>query len=261
MEKTIKEKEKLHFIAEYIQNPIHPVTVTLVGAGGNGSQMMSALARINAALISLNHPGLQVTVWDDDRVEEANIARQLFSWDDIGMNKAICLTTRFNRFYGTGWNAVPEKFKEDSPTGNIVITCVDNIDTRINLGKTFRTRNTPKESPEEKTYYWLDLGNGQRHGQAVLGSNEIKQPKTKKYDTVNILPTATEELKFDKRADKDSGPSCSIAEALKKQDLFVNSALTQLAGSLIWTLFTAMAIDIRGFYMNLNTMKTTPIKV
>lgn len=261
MAKTLKNKERLHFVAEYIQSPVHPVTVTLIGAGGNGSQMMSALARINAALVAMNHPGLHVTVWDEDRVEEPNIARQLFSWDNIGLNKAVCLTSRFNRFYGTGWDAQPKRFTEESPTGNIIISCVDNIDTRLKLGKAFRSKETEICPPEKKTYYWLDLGNGQRHGQAVLGSKEIQQPATKKYEVTGLLPTATEELEFDSRAERDSGPSCSLAEALKKQDLFVNSVLTQMAGSLIWTLFTAMAIDIRGFYMNLDTMKTTPIKI
>jgi PRTRC genetic system ThiF family protein len=254
-----KIKERMHFVAPYLQNPVHPVTVTLVGAGGNGSQMLSALARINTALKTMDHPGLNVTVWDDDTVEEANIGRQLFSWNDIGMNKAVCLVTRFNRFYGTAWNAVPKKFGNDSPVGNIIITCVDNISTRFDYGRRFKKKTVMNN--EYSTFYWLDLGNGQRHGQAVLGSADIKQPKTSKYETVSVLPLATEELTFNSRADKDSGPSCSLAEALKKQDLFVNSSLTQLAGSILWTLFTAMAIDIRGFYMNLDTMRTSPIKV
>lgn len=132
----------MHFVAKYIQQPVHPVSVTLVGAGGNGGQMLSALARINTALIATGHPGLHVTVWDDDTVEEPNIGRQLFSWDDIGQNKAICLTSRFNRFYGTGWDARPERFTDDSPTGNIVITCVDNISTRLEYGKRFEREIT-----------------------------------------------------------------------------------------------------------------------
>ena len=250
----------MHFVAKYIQQPVHPVSVTLVGAGGNGGQMLSALARINTALIATGHPGLHVTVWDDDTVEEPNIGRQLFSWDDIGLNKAICLTSRFNRFYGTGWDARPERFTDDSPTGNIVITCVDNISTRLEYGKRFRKRNNDW-TQEKRTYYWLDLGNGQRHGQCFLGSVKIQQPKSRKYETVDTLPSVTEELTFDKRADKESGPSCSLAEALKKQDLFVNSVLTQTAGSLLWTLFTAIAIDVRGFYMSLDNIKTLPVKL
>lgn len=53
-----------------------PITVALVGAGGTGSQVVTALAQMHYALIKLGHPGgLNVTVIDDDRVSDANIGR------------------------------------------------------------------------------------------------------------------------------------------------------------------------------------------
>ena len=254
---------RAHFIPSYLQAPLHPVKITLVGAGGNGSQMLSALARINIALKSLNHPGLHVTVWDPDTVEKPNIGRQLFAAGDIGQNKAVTLVSRFNRFYGTGWDAVPECITDKTEPGNIIITCVDNVAARKLVANIFRTQKKNKNNnyPEENTYYWLDLGNAQHTGQAILGSISIEQPKTKKYETVPVLPTLDKEFSLSKLKDTDSGPSCSMAEALKKQDLFVNSALVQLAGSLLWSLFRDVALDIRGFYMNLETMKVQPIKV
>ena len=64
---------------------IHPdllttqVNIALVGAGGNGSQMLTGPARLHTAMLALQHPaGLRVTVYDPDRVSESNVGRQLF---------------------------------------------------------------------------------------------------------------------------------------------------------------------------------------
>ena len=255
-------KPKMHFIPEYIQNPIEPITVLLIGAGGNGSQMLSALARMDAALVQLNHPGLVVTVYDSDRVEETNIGRQLFTQNDLGQNKAVALVTRFNRIYGTNWNAVPKLFapnKNNLYGKNIIITCVDKVAVRKTLGDVFRKIKSNSSAPEHETYYWLDLGNGQRTGQAILGST--RQPKSKEYEPFGTLPTVCELFDLSEQDETDSGPSCSLAEALSKQDLFINSSLVQCAASLLWSVLTDAGIDIHGFFLNLDTYKMNPIKI
>ena len=43
------------------------VSIALAGAGGIGSQMLSGLARLDAAIRALGHPGLDVTVYDPER--------------------------------------------------------------------------------------------------------------------------------------------------------------------------------------------------
>ena len=260
-------KPLVHFVPQYFLNPVHRIKITLIGAGGNGSQMLSALCRIDHALRALGQSGLYVTVYDPDTIEPSNIGRQLFTASDLGQNKAECLVSRFNRLYGNDWEAQPEAFecKPGCRLGNICITCVDNVKVRKQIAKYFRKNNRP--DAEEKTYneyysfYWLDLGNAQRTGQAVLGSNRIPQPKSKEYDTIEYLPILTEQFDYSKVRDKDSGPSCSMAEALTKQDLFVNSVLVQTAGSLLWSLLTDAAIDTRGFFINLDTYRTAPLKV
>ena len=101
---------KLHFTDNYIINPRHPITVNLIGAGGTGSQMLQSLARIDYALYKLGHPGLNVRVFDNDIVTEANIGRQLFSPNDVGLNKADVLVTRINTFFGVNWESVSELY-------------------------------------------------------------------------------------------------------------------------------------------------------
>ena len=78
-------------------------------------------------------PGLSVTLYDPDIVSGTNIGRQLFSDSDIGLNKAKCLITRVNNFFGNDWRAVPgifptvlKKARRDD-MANITITCTDNI--------------------------------------------------------------------------------------------------------------------------------------
>lgn len=262
----------MHFVPEYFLSPVHRITVILVGAGSNGSQMLSALARIDHALRALGQPGLDVTVYDPDKVEWPNIGRQLFTAADLGQNKAECLATRFNRIYGTDWKAVPRAY-DGAKTGNIHISCVDNISARKQIAKRFRSGNISKAKYEKNKhniwnaynehypFYWLDLGNAQRTGQAVLGSNRIPQPESADYRTVEYLPLVTEQFDYSRIKEKESGPSCSMAEALSKQDLFINSVLVQTAASLLWTLLTAAGIDVRGFFVNLDTYRTAPIPV
>ena len=119
----------------HLINPTNPVTINLIGAGGTGSQVLSALARINHSLVALNHPGIFVKVFDDDRVTVANLGRQLFSASETGMNKAVALINRINRFFGTNWKAIPSKYSSErkcEPT-TITISCVDTAHARFEI--------------------------------------------------------------------------------------------------------------------------------
>jgi hypothetical protein len=59
----------------------------------------------------------------------------------------------------------------------------------------------------------------------------------------------------------DNTPSCSLAEALTKQDLFINSALANVGASLLWQLFREGMLFNRGFFLNLKDFRTQPLKV
>lgn len=258
-------QKTVHFIPEFFQDPYERISILVIGAGGNGSQMISALSRINHALTGLGHPGIIVTLMDDDTVEQSNIGRQLFTANDLGDNKAVNLITRFNRCYGTDWRAVPKRFEENmNITGyNIIITCVDNVKARLAVAKAFDAieKKMSGISAEDTPYYWLDLGNAQETGQVILGSQNIKQPKTKLYQTVSKLPCVHQMIDLSKVNEKDSGPSCSLAEALEKQDLFINSALVQCGASLLWSLLKDAALEAHGFFLNLGAYKMNPIPI
>ncbi|MDP3561739.1 MAG: PRTRC system ThiF family protein [Legionellaceae bacterium] len=258
---------RVHFPPSYFTNPPHPISVHLIGCGGTGSQVLNGLARINHTMKALDHPGLHITAFDPDTVSETNIGRQLFSPIDINQNKATVLVTRVNNFYGTGWISRPQTYTEyikqqgkSAPydLANIIITCVDTIAARRELDGVL----IEAERDYTKPYYWMDFGNSHRSGQVILGTaGNVKQPESK-FETVGQLPNLWEqfpELKGSKEADQ--GPSCSLAQALGRQDLFINSALAQLGCGLLWKLLSDVKIDVRGFFLNLETMNVNPIKI
>src|ERR1700759_800323 len=124
-------KTPIHFTDSGLLNPTNPVTINLIGSGGTGSHLLTALARMNHALTALGHAGLHLQVFDDDKVSEANLGRQLFAESELGQYKAVALINRINRFFGTNWKAVPIKFNEnnigampDHGKASIYISCV-----------------------------------------------------------------------------------------------------------------------------------------
>lgn len=264
-------KTPVHIVDNKLINPTNPITVNLIGAGGTGSHLLTALARLNHALISLEHPGLQVQVYDDDRVSEANLGRQLFSEAELGQYKGSALINRINRFFGTNWRAIPKRYTADNLASfpekgkaNIFITCVDTAEARFGIAKILEHQRTQDRYDRNKALYWMDFGNSQYTGQVVLATvGEIKQPESETYSPVADMPFVTETFR-DLMAQNDEGdnlPSCSLAEALTKQDLFINGSLADLGASLLWALFREGMLFNRGFFLNLREFRTQPLKV
>lgn len=251
---------RLHFTEPYLLNPVHKITINLVGIGGTGGQVLNSLVRMNEALIGLGHPGLHVYAYDSDIVTESNIGRQLFTHQDIGMNKAVVSVTRVNRYMGYDWEAIPSKFNANNPA-NILITCIDTAAGRLEI-KDDIMELTSTTIPHRKMYYWLDFGNSKKTGQFVLGTlKPISQPKSD-YETVDVLKTVVDHFgKSLKKKQVDDGPSCSIAQALGKQDLFINSTLANLGCNLLWKLFREGNIKHCGGYLNLDSLTVNPIKL
>lgn len=264
------DKTKVHFTDNYLLNPTNPITVNLIGAGGTGSKVLTALLEINESLTALGHAGLSVRLWDDDIITTANLGRQRFFESETGLYKSVVLINRVNRCIGTNWKAENRKFEKDSfgripdeAQATITITCVDNVQARFGvaeilnvLGDRKNYRDTPK--------YWLDFGNNRNTGQVLLSTiREIKQPNSEKYETVASLPMITEEFGelLKQSEQQDNTPSCSLAEALHKQELFINGSLAQMGCSLLWSLFRNGMTENRGFFHNLKDFRTQPIKV
>ena len=264
------EKEKIHFTDKYLLNPTNPISVNLIGGGGTGSKVLTALMEINESLIALGHAGLQVRLWDDDIITTANLGRQRFFECETGLYKSVALINRINRCIGTNWKAETQKFEKDNlgripeeARAIITITCVDNVQARFGVAEMLKEVSYHR-SYHNQPKYWLDFGNSQHTGQVILSTiGEIKQPNSEKYQTVANLPFVTDEFGelLKQSEQEDNTPSCSLAEALQHQDLFINSSLTQMGCSLLWNLFRRGMTEYKGFFHNLKDYRTHPIMV
>ncbi|MBU2736356.1 PRTRC system ThiF family protein [Acidithiobacillus caldus ATCC 51756] len=231
--------------------------IAVIGAGGNGAQMASGLAQIAVAQRSFGAQPLAVTIFDDDLVSEANVGRQLFSPSDVGRPKADVLVERINAFYGFSWISHPARVGPENWPGvprsfhehfHLFIGAVDSAASRVAIGEVAR-------AAAFNALYWLDLGNRERSGQVVIGA--YRQHKV-------ILPTVLDlypELSDPNFSEQDQGPSCSLAEALYKQDLFVNRDVTTPALHLLWELLHKRVLETQGCITNLETLRRMPLPV
>lgn len=264
------EKTTVHFTDSYLISPTNPISVNVIGAGGTGSKVLTALMEMNHSLIELGHAGLQVRLWDDDIITRANLGRQRFAECETGLYKSVALINRVNRWTGTNWKAETVKFEKDSfgrvpekARATIIITCVDNVQARFGVAEILKEVSNRRHYQDDPKY-WLDFGNSQHTGQVLLSTiGEIKQPNSEKYETVASLPFVTDEFGelLRQSEQQDDTPSCSLAEALEKQDLFINSSLTQMGCSLLWGLFRNGMTQYRGFFLNLKDYRSQAIKV
>lgn len=264
------EKIKVHYTDNDLIQATNPVTVNLIGAGGTGSKVLTALAELNHSLTELNHTGLNVRLWDDDIVTHANLGRQRFAECEVGLHKSVALINRANRCTGTNWKAETVKFQRDSKgrlpehaQATIYLSCVDNVSARFEIAEILKKTPYSYNRTGSPTY-WMDFGNGKRSGQVVLSTvGEVKQPRSEKYETVASLPFITDEFGELLRESEatDDTPSCSVADALAKQDLYINSAVATLGCELLWRLFRYGMTRYRGFFLNLEDFRTQPITV
>lgn len=264
------EKTKVHFTDNYLINPTNPVAINLIGAGGTGSKVLTALMEMNYSMIQLGHVGLSVRLWDDDLITEANLGRQRFAESEVGLYKSVALINRANRWMGTNWKAETQKFKKNASEkfsenipANIYISCVDSVSARFEIADILKSLNNGRNYAN-RPLYSLDFGNSKSTGQTILSTiGTIKQPNSEKYETVDHLPFITDEFGdlLKQSEESDDTPSCSLAEGLEKQDLFINSTLAQMGSSLLWGLFRNGLTENRGFFLNLKNFHSQPIKI
>ncbi|RDU99179.1 PRTRC system ThiF family protein [Trinickia dinghuensis] len=228
----------------------HRVDVALIGCGGNGSQMLTGLARLNHALTALGHPGLRVTAFDGDTVSDANIGRQMFSPADVGQFKSIVLVHRLNAFFGLDWVARPiyASTSELIHVGpGITIMCVDSAKARAKLATALSRTST----------YLMDLGNRASDGQVVFGTAGTTEGTGARLRwPYEVLP----EL-IDTTRPEDDTPSCGLAEALERQELFINQAIVTPALGILWEFFRHGRLTWHGAFVNLKTGHVRPLLV
>lgn len=255
----------IHYLDNYFLQNLHQRTVLLIGCGGTGSLVLNRLARLNCAMKMLGEPEFHVVVVDGDVVEEHNVGRQGFVPCDIGQNKAEACIKKVNLAFGTNWKSMDEFYKmgERHLTANIVITCVDNAQFRIDFDKHFKKGRHIVNGEPSTLFYWLDCGNGKDFGQVILGSKQIKQPKSK-HKTVATLKTVVDYYGDVRDMDNENVQGiegCSYADSLERQDLFINDFIANYACDLLWNLFRNKYLEIQGVVLNSKTKVAKGISI
>lgn len=218
------------------------VMVHVVGCGGTGSQVLTGLARLHLAMLSLGHPsGMHVKAYDFDEVTDANVGRQLFSPSDVGQMKSSVLVHRLNAFFGLDWEDKPFRYRYEQDSPDIIILCLDSRKSR------HECRKVIEKLP--LGCYVMDCGNEASTGQVIIGGNGMKLPW-------ELYPSLT-----DLRRKESDTPSCSLAEALESQELFINQAVATYALNTLWMLFRNGGLDNQGVFINLKSGNTRPIIV
>jgi PRTRC genetic system ThiF family protein len=202
--------------------------------------------------------GLEVALMDADSVSETNCVRQPFSVSDIGLNKATVLVNRINLFWGMNWTAIASGFHAKSFDRNqdrcpdLVIGCVDTRAARRAIQDSFFHGLS-------RARYWLDLGNNASSGQYVLGQplNARNRRNAARLRTVSELYPEI----LDERVGEDPLPSCSAAEALDRQEPFINQTLAASALAMLAQLFRYGKLTHHGAFFNAKTGQMSALPV
>ena len=267
------KKPNVHFVHKYLLSPVNPITVNVIGAGGTGSHLLEALARIHFILTATGRAGFQVQVFDHDVIESPNMGRAAFNENYLGLNKAVAVINHINRKYGTNWKGIPfnyvPKNRKSIPKdrlANLTFTCVDSAQARIAIAEVLKMIGGSREIDRhrDRPLYLIDMGNDRKTGQVMLSTlTQIVQPESELFEPVEVLPLLTDEFAelLSGTDDKNETPSCSILDALNKQSLFINSTLANLAGALLDEMLSDGVITVRGFFVNLETYTVNPVKL
>jgi PRTRC genetic system ThiF family protein len=119
-------------------------------------------------------------------------------------------------FWGLSWHGMQAKIEQfkNGTEFDILVGCVDTRKTRRAINHWAR---------RSRVVYWLDLGNNAASGQFVLGHPNNSANRKEK----DQLPTVAElypEI-VSTKGKEDDHASCSAAEALTRQEPFINQIL------------------------------------
>lgn len=129
-------------------NAIRNTKVIIAGLGGIGSNVAFQIAR----MIPLN-----LTLYDADEVELANMAGQLYSLADVGKNKVDAIADMIRLYTSINTvNAIPRNFTARTEPGDIMICGFDNMRARSVFFTSWKNHIENKSMKERAKCLYLD---------------------------------------------------------------------------------------------------------
>lgn len=136
--------------------------ICVIGAGGVGGILIDLLA---------SNGYKNVKIVDNDTVEVRNLKRQNFNPADVGQSKAKIMGERY------GFEAENRYFTEADKEPGILISCVDNNESRIAI------RNQPNQVK-------IFCANENKDAEAYIGCKETYEKNKDAFDP-NVMPEET----------------------------------------------------------------------
>ena len=157
-----------------------------------------------------------------------------------------------NLFWGLNWQGMQAQIQQLKKGSDIdlVIGCVDTRKAR---------RAIDKWVLQSRVLYWLDLGNNAASGQFVLGQpkNSVNRKRKNRLRTVAELYPEIASA----NGREDDQPSCSAAEALTRQEPFVNQNLAYQALAMLTQLLRHGSLSYQGGFCNLASGHVVPLPI
>ena len=110
--------------------------IGIIGTGAIGSFTVMALAKMGFK---------NIVTWDNDKIEDHNIANQMFPVEDVGIHKALATRKMVKQFSGediitlstvaTGAKVIKFMRSAFAEKSVLIILCVDSLDTRKALAE------------------------------------------------------------------------------------------------------------------------------
>lgn len=127
---------------------IQQKSIILAGLGGIGSYVAFLLARMQPA---------RIIMYDDDRVEAANMSGQLYSTTDVGNYKGNAIY-QMMKDYGNFFNGgvINQRFTDQDSGGPIMICGFDNMEARKVFFNAWKDRLMPKPEEERGKMLFID---------------------------------------------------------------------------------------------------------
>ncbi|PSB28524.1 PRTRC system ThiF family protein [Chlorogloea sp. CCALA 695] len=240
------------------------VEFVLVGAGGTGGFLISAIARLMKEFETTTTKTTACTIIDPDIVEAKNIPRQNFQPGDIGLPKAEVLAARYALAMGCNISAISQPFTPvmaKAPWRSLVIIvgCVDNAAARQEIAACLNNGYGTYYVPD---VWWLDCGNHRTSGQVLLGSSNCFQleqafDNLSKPNFCKVLPSPIilhPELLEALPEEKQSTPlSCAELVARNQQSLFVNQHVAAIASEYLLALTLTGGLRKFATYFDINS--------
>ena len=180
-----------------------------IGVGGTGSYLVVPMKKFLDSLIKSDNT-INYILIDNDIVEEKNVLRQNFNKDNIGKYKCeifndreyiLSITERLDKRI---FNLLINKLKESNNdnTINIIIGCVDTIQSRLDIAKLLKLYLT-KSNKIYPTFY-VDSGNFIDTGQSYVFDYSKKNANDIEEEINKIFNNDEFAVKMDKEF-----PSCT----------------------------------------------------